>query len=284
MRRRLSALLVAAVIVCGVSPASSRIVAEGRYHPFNGDFLPRIGSRQNTGFAKSFTRYEGAKLSAAFGVKGVSVNHLTIGKEAFRARPDPINFFSRECIYRSEASASRVIGKQGKGGWLLNWRTMEVPGIKRQREIKDRDVTIVHNIVRGRDALVPYQQINLWSLPGVEFFKGTGPGRDIGSQLPSRSGTSFPQRPDKKARAASAQKEGPESKSSGVVSGISRLPLGAKVGVALVSSILAARILFSGFVESGDSGSYRTRGFLKFALGCLLLLFLTLFWWVGSPY
>jgi hypothetical protein len=64
---------------------------------------------------------------------------------------------------------------------------------------------------------------------------------------------------------------------------IRSLPLGAKVGIAIVLAAIAGRIVFSGFLQVDYRRTNRLNGLGKITFGLLLFGLLIGFWWLASP-
>lgn len=108
---------------------------------------------------------------------------------------------------------------------------------------------------------------------------------DVCAQFSPRRLSSFPKGPDEQTRSYRANQESPESVLRGISSSIRSLPLGAKVGVAIVFSIFAAPILFGGVYDFNSKGrGGRVCGLIRMLLGFGILGVLAGFWWLSSPY
>lgn len=286
MRRLLSTLLVMAVIVCGMMarPALGRAIVVGGDVPSYRDLLIPAFPRTSMSFNEMFASKKRAKVRLSGPVERIAVANRPICKypqvplsEAIRFRISKLELGCQQCpaIFASEKGKGR--GWFGGVGVFGRW-------IKGKGQIKDGHVPEKNNIACRRCASISNLDMNLRSLADDQSFNRYRLSGKVGSQLAPSRLTGFPKGPDKEAGSANAKEESPKSILSSIRRGIRSFPLGAKVAVALVSSIFAARILFGGFIEVGDGRSYRTRGLLKLALGGLLLLLIALFWWVGSPY
>jgi hypothetical protein len=102
--------------------------------------------------------------------------------------------------------------------------------------------------------------------------------RHVRAQFAARIGASFPQGPDEETGANGTNEKRPPRIISRVASGIRSFPLGAKVGISLVASILAAFVLGGGLNRIADGRSYRVSGLLRVAGALILYGLLALLW------
>ncbi len=129
---------------------------------------------------------------------------------------------------------------------------------------------VTHSNVRGG---------RVWKTQDGFWFDG-----HIGAQLRSRRAPLLDKRPNQHRRPDDSNKQAKESIPGRIAGGIRSLPLGAKIGIAVVFAAFASRVFFDGYLEAGDRGTYRRRGLRKLALGWFLFGLLGAFWWLASSY
>ena len=90
------------------------------------------------------------------------------------------------------------------------------------------------------------------------------------------------ERNNDRPRTKGAYEQRPKSKISRIASGVRSFPLGAKVGIALVLSVLAAGILHNGLNGIADRRSDRIGRLLRIGLALALYASLALFWAISG--
>lgn len=101
---------------------------------------------------------------------------------------------------------------------------------------------------------------------------------DIGPQRPPRSLARLPKSPHQQANTNRADISGYLRPLRRFTSGVSGLPLGAKIALSLLATCFAASILFNGFLRLSNGGSDRLSGLAYFLAGCGLLWLGWLLW------
>lgn len=177
---------------------------------------------------------------------------------------------------QSVSASERFSGSKVGGALVQGWKFAEIGFSRRVKNDSSLD------IVRGRNSAI--HPLNHTFKIDIAYKGGSAINHDVSTQLSARGGTRFPKSPDQQAGSEDAKDDGPKSVVSSIARGIRSFPLSAKVGLAFIVSLIAARILFLGADRVSDRGEGYRRGYVAVGVAGSLYVAVLGFWWLASPY
>jgi hypothetical protein len=283
MLRRWSLAVIAGVIVCGV--LGGFVEERGRAPTLINFEWPTLGS-----WGWELSRLK-AENGFALYPESINIPNKPKDKEALLSRDCCLKFFRSEGLVIEEG-AVRLLATVNSS-WVRA-RTFNIP---LGRPLARRDGQISLDLSKGGyyNIASPYG-VKSRSLPLIaNFYLNLSLSRfavqteplqlnlDISPKLGARGFSSFPECQDEQHGSNDAEQHRPEGILGRIAGRIRSLPLGAKVGIAIVLAAIAGRIVFSGFLQVDYRRTNRLNGLGKITFGLLLFGLLIGFWWLASP-